>query len=434
MQSPECWRLISHGRVVRDLSAQVDEKAIRIMKQDTGGSSLPLADIRVLELGQLIAGPYCGQVLADFGADVLKIEPPGKGDAMRQWGASDEAGKPIWWNQIARNKQSMTLDLRQADGQDVLRQLVADADVLIENFRPGTMEKWGLGYEELSAINPRLIMVRVTGFGQNGPYSQRAGYASVCEAMGGLRYVSGYPDRPPVRVGISLGDTLAGVHAALGALVAIHQRERSGRGQVVDSTIYESVFGMMESIIPDYVLGGKVRERSGSILPGIAPSNAYPAKGGRDVIIGANQDSVFTRLCEVMGRSDLSLDERFSSHRARGANQTELDELIGEWSAGFDAEELVHLLSKAGVPCGLVYSAPEMLADPHFQARESIVQIADAQGRQIPMQNVFPRLSQTPGKVRHVGPELGAHTDETLSQRLGFPEDRIQNLRERGII
>ncbi|HSG03048.1 MAG TPA: CaiB/BaiF CoA-transferase family protein [Marinobacterium sp.] len=404
------------------------------MKQDTGGSSLPLADIRVLELGQLIAGPYCGQVLADFGADVLKIEPPGKGDAMRQWGASDEAGKPIWWNQIARNKQSMTLDLRQADGQDVLRQLVADADVLIENFRPGTMEKWGLGYEELSAINPKLIMVRVTGFGQNGPYSQRAGYASVCEAMGGLRYVSGYPDRPPVRVGISLGDTLAGVHAALGALVAIHQRERSGRGQVVDSTIYESVFGMMESIIPDYVLGGKVRERSGSILPGIAPSNAYPAKGGRDVIIGANQDSVFTRLCEVMGRSDLSLDERFSSHRARGANQTELDELIGEWSAGFDAEELVNLLSKAGVPCGLVYSAPEMLADPHFQARESIVQIADAQGRQIPMQNVFPRLSQTPGKVRHVGPELGAHTDETLSQRLGLPEDRIQNLRERGII
>lgn len=404
------------------------------MKHDSGSAMLPLSDVRVIELGQLIAGPYCGQVLADFGAEVLKIEPPKTGDAMRQWGASDESGKPIWWNQIARNKTSMTLDLRQPEGQEILRQLVADSDVLIENFRPGTMEKWGLGYEALSAINPRLIMVRVTGFGQDGPYSQRAGYASVCEAMGGLRYVSGYPDRPPVRVGISLGDTLAGVHAALGTLVALHQRERSGKGQVVDSTIYESVFGMMESIIPDYALGGKVRERSGSILPGIAPSNAYPVQGGRDVIIGANQDSVFTRLCEAMGRPELASDERFSTHRARGANQTELDTLIAQWSSGFEADALVDLLSEAGVPCGLVYSAPEMLADPHFQARESIVEVPDAEGRQIPMQNVFPRLSQTPGRVRHVGPELGSHTIETLANRLGFAQEQITRLRDCGII
>lgn len=400
----------------------------------TSEAELPLSNIRVIELGQLIAGPYCGQVLADFGADLLKIEPPAKGDAMRQWGAIDADGNPIWWNQIGRNKQSMTLDLRQAQGQEILRELVQDADILIENFRPGTMEKWGLGYEQLSQINPGLIMVRVTGFGQEGPYSERAGYASVCEAMGGLRYVSGYPDRPPVRVGISLGDTLAGLHAALGALVALNQRARTGKGQVVDSTIYESVFGMMESIIPDYVLAGKVRERSGSFLPGIAPSNAYPANDGRDVIIGANQDTVFARLCDAMGRPELSSDTRFATHRARGEHQAELDELISQWSRTLDAQALVDLLSEAGVPCGLVYSAPEMLNDPHFRARESIVEVSDSSGRKIPMQNVFPRLSQTPGRVRHVGPELGEHTEITLRGQLGKSDAEIESLREAGVI
>lgn len=407
---------------------------IETMETTNTASGLPLSDIKVIELGQLIAGPYCGQVLADFGADVLKIEPPGKGDAMRQWGQSDPSGKPIWWNVIARNKRSMTLDLRKEAGQNVLRKLIRHVDVLIENFRPGTLEKWGLGYEALSEINPKLIMVRVTGFGQDGPYSQRAGYASVCEAMGGLRYVSGYPDRPPVRVGISLGDTLAGLHAALGAMMALHDRSRTGHGQVVDSSIFESVFGMMESIIPDYVLAGKVRERSGSFLPGIAPSNAYPASDGRDVVIGANQDTVFSRLCEVMGQPGLAQDPRFVSHRARGDNQAELDAIVATWTRTLPAKQIVDLLAAAGVPCSLIYSAPEMLDDEHFRARQSIVNVEDSQGQVIPMQNVFPRLSRSPGKVRSAGPALGANTDHALQQWLGMSSSEIETLRTAGVI
>ncbi|NVK40348.1 MAG: CoA transferase [Oceanospirillaceae bacterium] len=404
------------------------------MNTNTQPKSLPLADVKVLELGQLIAGPYCGQVLADFGADVIKIEPPGKGDAMRQWGQADENGEPIWWNVIGRNKKSMTLDLRQPRGQEVLRELVRQADVLIENFRPGTMEKWGLGYEALSEINPGLIMVRVSGFGQDGPYAERAGYASVCEAMGGLRYICGYPDRPPVRVGISLGDTLAGFHAALGALVALHHRERTGVGQIVDSAIYESVFGMMESLVSDYALVGKVRERSGSILPGIAPSNAYPARDGRDVVIGANQDTVFRRLCEIMGQPELADDPAYASHRARGENQLALDERVAAWTRQHDADEIVAVLARAGVPSGLVYSAPEMLEDPHFRAREAITEVPDRQGRMLPMQNVFPKLSATPGQVRHVGPALSEHTEETLRDWLGLNPAELAELRACGVI
>lgn len=400
----------------------------------TSHTAMPLENIRVLELGQLIAGPYCGQVLADFGAEVIKIEPPGKGDAMRQWGAIDDHGDPIWWNVIGRNKKSMTLDLRQPEGQEVLRKLVATSDVLIENFRPGTMEKWGLGFDALSAINPRLVMVRVTGFGQDGPYSTRAGFASVCEAMGGLRYISGYPDRPPVRVGISLGDTLAGLHGALGALVALQHRERTGLGQVVDSAIYESVLGMMESLIPDYALAGKVRERSGSILPGIAPSNAYPAKDGRDVIIGANQDTVFARLCEVMGQPKLAEHPDYATHRARGENQQAIDDLISAWTRQHDAQLIVDLMAEAGVPAGLVYSAAEMVNDPHYKAREAIVEVPGRHGQPTPMQSVFPKLSRTPGRVRHVGSELGVHNKEVLEQILGLSEAQIQSLHNKNVI
>lgn len=397
-------------------------------------TTLPLEKVRVLELGQLIAGPYCGQVLADFGADVIKIEPPGKGDAMRQWGATDTNGEPLWWNVIGRNKKSMTLDLRQPEGQDVLKGLVSKADVLIENFRPGTMEKWGLGYDVLAGINPGLIMVRVTGFGQDGPYASRAGFASVCEAMGGLRYISGYPDRPPVRVGISLGDTLAGFHGALGALVALQNRTHTGKGQIVDSAIYESVLGMMESLIPDYARAGKVRERSGSILPGIAPSNAYPARDGRDVIIGANQDTVFARLCEVMGQPKLAEHPDYATHRARGENQQAIDDLISAWTRQHDAQHIVDMMAEAGVPAGLVYSAPEMLDDPHFRAREAIVDVPDRHGSPLPMQNVFPKLSATPGRVRHVGVALGAHTDSVLSELLGLGESDLERLRAKHVI
>lgn len=397
-------------------------------------TNLPLKDIRVLELGQLIAGPYCGQVLADFGAEVIKIEPPGKGDAMRQWGQTDANGDPLWWNVIGRNKKSMTLDLRQSEGQKVLKGLVSKADILIENFRPGTMEKWGLGYDALAAINPRLIMVRVTGFGQDGPYSDRAGFASVCEAMGGLRYISGYPDRPPVRVGISLGDTLAGLHGALGALVALQHRERTGAGQIVDSAIYESVLGMMESLIPDFARAGKVRERSGSFLPGIAPSNAYPARDGRDVIIGANQDTVFARLCEVMGQPGLAEHPDYATHRARGENQQAIDDLVSAWTRQHDAQHIVDMLAKAGVPAGLVFSAPEMMDDPHFIARQAIVEVPDRHGKPLPMQNVFPKLSRTPGQVRHVGVPLGAHTEEVLKGLLQLDDEALASFRNQRVI
>ena len=397
-------------------------------------ASLPLNDLKVLELGQLIAGPTCGQVLADFGAQVVKIEPPGKGDAMRQWGQTDESGEPLWWNVIARNKQSLTLDLRKPEGQDLLRRLAAKADVLIENFRPGTMERWGLDYQSLSADNPGLIMVRVTGFGQDGPYASRAGFAAVCEAMGGLRYISGYPDRPPVRVGISLGDTLAGVQGAMGALLALHQREKTGRGQVVDSAIFEAVMAMMESLIPDYARAGKIRERAGSFLPKIAPSNAYPARDGRDVIIGANQDTVFRRLCEAMGQPTLADHPDYADHRARGENQQAIDELIAAWTAHHDAQHIVDLLADAGVPAGLVYTAKDMLEDEHIKERGSIVEVPDRHGKPLPMQNVFPRLSQTPGKVRQVGPALGEHTEAVLGDWLELDQDSIDALRNDSVI
>lgn len=393
-----------------------------------------LDGLRVLELGQLIAGPTCGQVLADHGAEVVKIEPPKTGDAMRQWGRADADGRPIWWNVIARNKKSMTIDMRQAEGQALLRELAAKADVLIENFRPGTMERWGCGYEALSAENPGLIMVRVSGYGQTGPYAKRAGFASVCEAMGGMRYIAGYPDRPPVRVGLSLGDTLAGVNGAMGALLALEQRRKTGRGQVVDSAIYESVLTVMESLIADYDRAGHIRERHGSSLPGIAPSNAYPTRDGKEMIIGANQDTVYRRLCEVMDRPELADDPRYATHRARGENAEALDAEIAAWTRRHDAEDMIARLAEAGVPVGLAYRAPEMLADPHFQARGSIVRAPDGEGGDIAMQNVFPRLSETPGEVRAVGPALGEHTEAVLREWLGLPAGRLDELRAAGVV
>ncbi|MBJ3778096.1 CaiB/BaiF CoA transferase family protein [Acuticoccus mangrovi] len=394
----------------------------------------PLAGIRVIEMGQLIAGPFCGQLLADFGADVVKVEPPKTGDAMRQWGRTDEEGRTLWWPVIARGKRSITLDLRKSEAQDIVREIVANVDILIENFRVGRMEAWGLGYEALKAINPRLIMVRVTGFGQTGPYADRPGFASVCEAMGGMRYIAGYPDRPPVRAGISIGDTLAGQSGFQGALLALHHRDKTGEGQVVDASIYEAVLSVMESLITEYDRGGYIRERSGSFLPGIAPSNAYPTKDGNTVIIGANQDSLFKRLCQVMGQPELATDPRFASHQARGANQAEIDAIIGAWSVEHDAQEIVDRLSDAAVPAGLTYRAPDMLADPHFAARESITRVDDPELGPIAMQNVFPKLSATPGAVESTGPKLGEHTDEVLRDWLNYDDARIAALRSGGIV
>ncbi|UIJ71036.1 CaiB/BaiF CoA-transferase family protein [Aurantimonas sp. HBX-1] len=394
----------------------------------------PLEGIRVLEMGQLIAGPFCGQLLADFGAEVVKIEPPQGGDSMRQWGRTDAQGNPLWWPVIARNKKSLTLDLRKPAAQAIVRELATSTDIIVENFRVGRMEEWGLGYEDLRAINPRLIMVRVTGFGQTGPYAERAGFAAVCEAMGGLRYLGGYPDRPPVRVGLSIGDTLAGQSGFQGALLALQHRHQTGEGQMVDASIYEAVLSVMESVITEYDRGGHVRERSGSFLPGIAPSNAYPTADGDMIIIGANQDSLFRRLAALMEQPELAEDERFANHQARGRNQAEIDRIVGEWTATRTAAWLVEALAAAGVPAGLTYRARDMLNDPHFQARESIVRVDDARLGPTAMQNVFPRLSASPGEVRHTGPLLGEHTDAVLREWLDYDDDRITRLRDDGII
>jgi len=390
----------------------------------------PLHDLRVLELGQLIAGPFCGQLLGDLGAEVIKVEAPGRGDPMRDWGQ----GVPVWWSVIARNKKSITLDLRQSAGQALLLKLVAQADVLIENFRPGTMEKWQLGYEQLAAVNPGLIMVRVSGFGQTGPYAQRAGYGSIGEAMGGIRNLAGDPDRPPSRVGLSIGDSLAATFACVGTLAALHSRERSGRGQIVDSAIYEAVLAMMESTIPEFTVGGVIRERSGAILPKIAPSNVYPTAEGEMIVMGANQDSVFARLCDAMQQPQLSSDARFESHSARGEHQQLLDEMIADWSKGFDADSLLALLERHGVPAGRIYRAPDMLSDPQFQARQAIVEVADETFPDLQMQNVVPKLSDTPGAIRWSGPGLGEHNQEVYKELLNLSDDELAGFTRDGII
>lgn len=404
------------------------------MSSDANSRPGPLDGLTVIEMGTLIAGPFCGQILGDFGATVIKIEDPKAGDPMRQWGRSLPKGHSPWWPVIGRNKRSVTLDLRTVEGQDIARRLIGGADVLVENFRPGAMEKWGLGYERLSADNPGLVMARVSGFGQTGPYSSRAGYALIGEAMGGLRYITGEPDRAPARAGISVGDSLAGLHAALGTMMALHARHRSGKGQIVDAAIYESVLSVMENLITEYGLTGYVRERSGSVLPGIAPSNAYPTKDGALVVIGANQDTLFRRLCDAMGRPELAQDPRYAGHAARGEHQAQLDALIGDWTATLDADALLALMEASGVAAGRVYRAPDMLADPQFAAREAIVEVPHPVFGAVKMQNAFPRLSDTPGAVRWPGPALGEHTDEVLAERLGMSTAEISNLRESGVI
>jgi formyl-CoA transferase len=392
-----------------------------------------LSDLKVIEMGTLIAGPFCGQILGDFGADVVKIEDPKTGDPMRQWGRSLPKGLSPWWPVIGRNKRSVGLDLRTAEGRAIAADLIAGADILIENFRPGTMEKWGMDYAALSARNPRLIMARISGFGQTGPYAQRAGYGLIGEAMGGLRHVTGEPDRPPARAGISIGDSLTAMHAFMGITMALHARERTGRGQVIDAALFESVLAVMENLVTEYDLTGYVRERSGSILPGIAPSNVYPCQGDEVILIGGNGDNVFSRLCEVMGRPDLATDPKFVSHAARGANQTELDQIIAAWTRTWKLSDLLALLEEKGIPSGRVFRAPDMLEDPQYQAREAIVETDHPVFGRIKMQNAFPRLSETPGRVRWPGPALGEHTDQVLGE-LGLAGDRIADLRARGVI
>jgi formyl-CoA transferase len=391
----------------------------------------PLTDIRLIELGQLIAGPYCGQLMADMGADVIKVEPPEQGDPMRNWGRGNY---PLWWSVCARNKRCVTANLRETEGQNLVRQLIASADMVLENFRPGTMERWGLGYEDLIKINPGIIMIRVSGYGQTGPYAERAGYASIGEAMGGMRYLCGEPDRQPSRAGLSIGDTLAATFACNGALAALHYRDRTGEGQVIDASIYESVLSVMEATVPEYVVSNYIRERSGATLPNVAPSNVYDCADGI-FLIAANQDTVFRRLCDTMGRPELANDERFKSHTARGANMKVLDDIINEWTRTRTVAEIDQLMQNAGVPAGKIFRAPDMLEDPQYQAREAIVDTPTKEWPTLKMQNVFPKMSKTQGEIRWPGnTTLGAHNEEVYGGELGLSDKELANLKEHSII
>ena len=390
-----------------------------------------LSGLRVIELGQLLAGPFCGQLLGDMGADVIKVEPPGAGDPMRVWG---QGAEKVQWEVVARNKRSVSANLRIAEGQALVRKLIATADILIENFKPGTMEKWGLAPDILHADNPGLIIARMSGYGQTGPYASRAGFGGIGEAMGGWRYIVGEPDRAPSRMGISIGDTLTATYGCIGVLAALHVRERTGQGQVVDAALYESVLQVMEGLVPEYDHGGYIRERSGSILPGIAPSNVYRCKDG-EYMIGANKDSLWVRLAEAMGRAELGTDPRYATHLARGENQHELDEIINGWTATLSVDALDALMTRYSIPAGRVYRAPEMLADPHFQAREAIIEVETERFGKLKMQNAFPKLSATPSSVRRPAPSIvGQHNSEVYGELLGLGAKDLAALQAAGAI
>jgi formyl-CoA transferase len=393
----------------------------------------PLAGVRVLELGSFIAGPFAGQLLGDYGAEVIKVEPPGDGDPMRRWGVVRD-GESLWWPSIARNKRSVCIDLRAEAGRDLVRRLAAHSDVVLENFRPGRLEEWGLGFDVLSTLNPRLVMVHVSGFGQTGPRAQSTGFGSVGEAVGGIRYTTGEPGRSPSRTGISLGDALAALFAVVGALAALHERHCTGRGQEVDVAIYEAVLALMESSMADLELGGVRRERTGSILRGVAPSNVYATADGTDVVIAANADSIFARLCTVMGRPDLSTDPRFRTHSARGSHAEELDALISEWTKTKPADDLLAELEGEGVPAGLIFTADDMLHDVHYAVREMVVRRPSFQGWEVPMQGVVPKFSRTPGRIRETGPRLGADTKDVLCELGGVGSEEYETLQASGII
>jgi crotonobetainyl-CoA:carnitine CoA-transferase CaiB-like acyl-CoA transferase len=402
------------------------------MRTDMSG---PLSGVRVVEMGSFIAGPYCGQILADLGAELIKIEPPGTGDTIRQWGLRDADGEALWWAVIGRNKRSVTLDVRKSEGRDIARRLILQSDVLVENFRPGVLEKLGLDPTILRRERPELIVARVSGFGQDGPYGKRAGFAAVAEAMAGLRHLTGYPDRAPTRVGLSIGDTLAGLFAAIGVLAALtaQGRGRAG-GQVVDVSIVESILAVMESVLTEYSANGAVRGRTGAILPGIAPSNLYPTADGSFVLIAANADNLFQRLATAMDRPELARDARYATHAARGAHQDELDDIVGAWTAGLPRDEILTLMEQQGVPAGPVNDVAAVSADPHFWARGAVVDVPLPSGRMVSMQGAFPRLSETPPQVRWAGARLGAHTAEVLTEQLGFSESEIEQLQATGVV
>lgn len=395
--------------------------------------SLPLSGLRVIELGQLIAGPFASKILAEFGADVIKIEPPKTGDPLRNWRLLHE-GTSVWWAAHARNKRSVTLDLRQPEGQEVIRKLAVDADILIENFRPGAMEKWGLGFKDLHAINPKLIMLRVSGYGQTGPYRDRPGFGVIGEAMGGLRYLSGEPGRPPVRVGVSIGDTLSGLHGVIGVMMALRHREQQGGvGQEVDVALYESVFNMMESLLPEYSKFGVIRQPSGASMPGIVPTNAYLCKDGRYALIAGNGDSIYKRLMEAIGREDLAADPNLANNVGRAANAERIDAAISTYTQQHDLDFVLDAMNKAGVPAGKSYDAADIASDPHYRARDMILDATLPDGSTVQVPGIVPKLGQTPGQITRSAPELGQHTAEVL-ESLGISAAQQADWKQRGII
>jgi formyl-CoA transferase len=397
-------------------------------------SNGPLHGVKVLELGQAIAGPFATAFLAWFGAEVIKIEPPGTGDPLRNWRVVRD-GTSLWWYAMARNKKCVTLNLRIAEGQRLVRELAKRVDVVVENFRPGTLEKWGLGYGELKKANPRLILARISGYGQSGPNANKPGFAAVAEAFGGLRYVTGEPDRPPVRPNLSVGDSVAGLHAALGILMALYRRDaKDGQGQEIDVALYECVLNLMESTISEYDGAGVIRQREGMRLTGIVPSGTYPCADGSYIVIGANGDSIFRRLMTAMGREDLGNDQRFLQNEGRSRHVDEIDEAISQWTRQRPAEDALRTLAVADVPAGPIYSAAEMLRDEHYRERGVFEQVELPTGEPLKIPTVAPRLSDTPGGTRWIGPPLGAHNTEVYCDWLGLPASELKRLTDEGVI
>ncbi len=392
---------------------------------------LPLSDLKVLEMGQLIAGPFCAKTLADFGAQVIKLEPPEGGDPLRNWRVMRNEVS-LWWHIQSRNKQSVAVDLRQPEGQALARQLASQADILIENFSPGTLEKWGMDYESLSRDNPGLILVRISGFGQTGPYRKNPGFGVIGEAMGGLRYLSGEPGRKPVRVGISIGDTLAALHAVVGIFAAVEVRHKTGKGQVVDVALSESVFNVMESLVPEYCQAGMIREPAGSALPGITPSNAYSCRDGL-VLIAGNGDGIYRRLMETIGREDLRDDPDLANNAGRAKQADRIDTAIGAYTAERTVKEIIQTLEEARVPVGRIYTAKDIAEDPQYRAREMLIQTTAYDGEPITQPGIVPKLSATPGQISRRAPTIGEHTDEVLL-KAGFSEEVLSDLRTRGVI
>lgn len=403
--------------------------------RDSEDSRQPLAGVRVIEFGTLLAGPFSTRFLADFGAEVIKVEDPKAGDPMRDWGPVKYRGRGLVWPTQSRNKKSVTIDLRAPEGQELARRLVARADLVVENFRPGTMERWGLGYDDLRMINPRIVMVRVSGYGQTGPYRNRTGFGAAAGAMGGLRYLTGYPDRPPVRVGLSIEDSLGSLQAVIGALLALYRRDaRGGDGQVVDVSITEAVLALTEGAVTEYSATGYIREREGSTLPGVAPSNIYEAKDGRWHVIAANGDNPFRRLFELMGHPEIAADPKLHSHEGRYQARELLDRLIAEWAAKHDSNEIIQKLEEAGVPSAPIYSSADIAQDPHFRERETIIEVDDPELGRLTMPGVMPKLLGTPGRVRWTGPRLGEHNDEVFRSLIGLTDDELARLKESGTI